>query len=172
MNLWSRSWASKNFRESTITSTSFWYVGFFTWAGLNFREWNQQRRIDPSSPCPIYDPSPKSLATHTRYFGASKKCSQGLRIWGEFTSSLNFSSALVWVSVYLQDVFSPCSSDRVLPLEANSRQNLLRNMTTLSIPLKSRRLLETLKSNTFLHFLRSLCNPSGVTICANISRRL
>jgi len=147
-------------------------VGYFSCAGLNFWEWKQQGRIDPSSPCPIHDPSPISLASHTRYFGASKKWSQGLRIRGEFTSSLIFSSALVWVSVHLQGASSPCSSDRVLDQEANSGQNLLRNMTTPSIPRSSRRLLGTLKSNTYLRFLGAICNPSGVNMYPKISRRL
>jgi len=128
--------------------------------------------MDPSSPCPIYDPRPISLASHTRYFGTSEKWSQGLRICGEFTSSLIFSSALVWVSVHLQGAFSPCSSDRVLDQDANSRQNLLRNMTMPSIPRNSLRLLGTLKSNTFMRFLGSICNPYGVNMCPKISSRL
>jgi len=107
VNLWPQSYSPKNFKESTIASNSFWKLGYFSCAGLNFREWNPQGRIDSSSPWPIHDPSPISLASHTRYFGASERWSQGLRICGEFTSSLIFSSALVWVSVHLQGAFSP-----------------------------------------------------------------
>jgi len=147
-------------------------VGYFRCAGLNFREWNRHARIDPSSPCPIHDPSPISLASHTKYFDAFENWFQGLRIYGEFTSSLILWSALVWVTVHLQGAFSACSSDRVLDQEANSVQNLLRNMITPSIPRSSRRLLGTLKFNTFLRFLGSICNPSGVNICPNISRHL
>ena len=128
--------------------------------------------MDPSSPCPIHDPSPISLVSHTRYFGASEKWSQGLRICGEFTSSLIFSSAMVWVSDDLQGAFSPCSYDRVLDQDANSRQNLLKNMTTPSIPRNSLRLLGTLKSNTFLRFLESTCKLSRVNMYPKISRRL
>jgi len=120
--------------------------------------------MDPIFPCPIHDPSPISLASYARYFGSSEKWFQGLRICGEFTSSLIFSSAMVWVSVHLQGAFSPYSSDRVLDQDANSGQNLLRNMTTLSMPRSSRRLLGTLKFNTFLRFLGSICNPSGVNM--------
>jgi len=145
-------------------------VGYFTCAGLNFLERKRQGRIDPSSPCPIHDPSTMSLASHTRDFGSSEKWSQALRICGDFTSSLIFSSALVWVSVHLQDAFSRCSSDRVLDQGANSGQNLIRNMTTLSIPYSSQHLLVTLKSNIFLHFLGSICNPSRVNVCPKISR--
>jgi len=147
-------------------------VGYFSCAGLNFWEWKWQGRIDPSSPCPIHDPSPISLASHTRYFGASEKGFQGLRICGEFPSSLIFTSALVWVSVHLQGAFSPCSSDRVLDQDVNSGQNLLKNITTPSIPRNALRLLGTLKSNTFLRFWGSICNPSGVYICPKMSRRL
>jgi len=140
--------------------------------GLNFREWYRKGQIDPSSPCPIHDPSPISLASHTKYFGASEKWSQGLKICRELTSSLIFSSALVWVSVHLQGAFSPCSSDRGLDQEAKSGQNLLGNMTMPSIPRSFQWLLGTLKSNTFLHLLGSICNPSGVNICPKISRRV
>jgi len=128
--------------------------------------------MDPSSPCPIHDPSPISLPSHTRYFGASEKWSQGLRICGESISSLIFSSALVWVSIHLQGAFSPCSSDRVLDQDANSRHNLLKNMTTPSILHNSLRLMGPLKSNTFLRFLGSIYNPSGVNMGPKISRRL
>ena len=172
VNLWPQSYSPKNFKESTIASNSFWKLGYFSCAGLNFREWNPQGRIDSSSPWPIHDPSPISLASHTRYFGASEKRYQGLRICRVFTSSLMFSSALAWVSVHLQGAFLPCSSYRVLDQETNSGQDLIRNMTTPSIPRSSRRLLGTLKSNTFLRFLGSICNPSGVNICPKISRRL
>jgi len=147
-------------------------VGYFSCAGLNFREWKQQGRIDPGSPCPSHNPSPISLASQTRNFGASMKWSQGLRICGEFISSLIFSNALVWVSVNLQGAFSPCSSDRVLDQEANSGQNLVKNRATPRIPRNSRRLLGILMSYTFLRFLGSIYNPSRVNICTKISRRL
>jgi len=102
----------------------------------------------------------------------SEKWSQSLRICGEFTSSLIFSSALVWVSVHPQAVFSPCSFDRIHDQEANSGQNLLRNMTMPRMPHSSQQLPGTLKSNSFLRFLGSICNLSGVNMCPKISRRL
>ena len=93
-------------------------------------------------------------------------------VCGEFTNSLIFASPLVWVSVHLQGAFLPCSSDRVPDQDAKSGQNWHRNMTMLSIPRNARRLLETLKSNSFLRFLRSIWNLPEVNICTKISRRL
>ena len=147
-------------------------MGYFSCTWLNFRKWQWQGRIDPSSPCPIHDPSPISLASHTSYFGDLEKWSQGLRIGVEFTSSLVFSSCLVWMSVHIQGAVSSCSSDRVLDQQPNSSQNKLKYITTPSIPCSSLWLLGTLKSHTFLPFLGSIWNPSRVNMCPKISRRL
>jgi len=76
----------------------------------------------------------------------------------------------VCVSIHLKGTFPPCSSESGLDQEAHFGQNLLRIMITPSIPRNSQQLLGTMKSNTFLPFRGSICNPCGVNICPKISR--
>ena len=76
------------------------------------------------------------------------------------------------MSVHLQSMISPGSSDRMLDQDSNSRQKELKNTVMSSIPRNSLRVLGTLKSNTFLSFLRSICNLGRVNMCTKICKCL
>ena len=73
-------WASKKCGLSIIANNSFWKVGYLSCAALNFRLWKQDGLIVSRVPCPIYNPSSTSLASHIRYFGSLDSLFQGLKI--------------------------------------------------------------------------------------------